>query len=552
MMPFAARSTCKLAPCLLSAALLFAAAGCAAAGIDAVFFAQTHVQKPDSPDFKLVGNRDALIKVHVTSPTGVGAPPVSALLSLHGAETNLALRGPATLPASIPIEPGVVRHRFDDSFTAMIPKEWIQHGLQVRVKAGEEEVAFKDLKVGAPTVVNMTMFDIHYFNYEDLDYPKGWESELEARWPVAKLKVQRIPRILFRELVIPPRPGGLPATRCSSPEEYLRKTGKPFDGEQMAAGGWKGALQAAGAQGRLSLFFVNICNVYAGGQAGGFGGVGKIGRVGVLHHELGHALGRPHLMNEKEYPYVDTMYGIVGRGTHVGPTWGFDPRIGLPGAAPGMPYFIPPVVQTNAAGGVPGEWKHDPMQGGMSDEDKGFLLRMFSDYSMHKMQEYLEGHVARWDDARHSYVTWDDEAGTYSQVLSDDGFPVERDVEVVSLIAGVSAVVPEANIAYPPIGPYTSGLVRLFDPTVSEDRAAAAKGFAPPDGCDVCLRVEQGGKVKTYMLPISWQPGDAGYRTRAINLPARDGKITRVELLLTPDADKNGLPADPKVLDSWK
>ncbi len=541
--------------CLRMAAGLTLLAGHAFAGIEAVFFAQTHVQKPDSPWFKLVGNRDALIKVHVVSPTPASAPPVTAWLSLRGVETNLSLRGPATLPPTTPLEPGVVEHRFDNCFTAMIPKEWVQRGLQVRVSAGEAQVAFTNLAVGAPTVVTMTMFDIHYFAHEDIDYAKGWERELEARWPVSKLTVQRTPPVTFTELVIPPR-AGKPAVRCGSPQDYLRKAGIPFDGEQMAAGGWKGALQRAGAQGRLSLFYVNIGNVYAGGQAGGFGGVGKLGRTGVLHHELGHALGRPHLMHEGAYPYKDTLYGIVGRGVHVGPTWGFDPRIGLPGAAPGVPRFIPPLVQKGAAGGVPGEWKHDPMQGGMSDEDPGSLLRMFSDYSMHKMQDYLENHVAIWDDALHNFVTWDDAAGKYSKVLSPNDLPIERNVDVISILAGLCAATPEANIVYPPIGPYTSGLVPLFDPAIPADRARAAEGFAPAGGCDLTLRVVQGGQIKTVMLPISWNPGDdplsgGSYRTHAINLPARDGKVTRIDLLLTPDAEKNGLTAAPKVLDSW-
>jgi hypothetical protein len=94
------------------------------------------------------------------------------------------------------------------------------------------------------------------------------------------------------------------------------------------------------------------------------------------------------------------------------------------------------------------------------------------------------------------------------------------------------------------------------DPTLAEDRALAARGFAPPDGCDVTLRVVQGGKVKTYMLPVAWRPGGdplsrGELQTAAINLPARDGKVTRVELLLTPDAQEMGLPTDPKVLDRW-
>ena len=44
------------------------------ARIDAVFLAQTHVMKPDQPYFKLTGNRAALLKAHVISPSGAPAP----------------------------------------------------------------------------------------------------------------------------------------------------------------------------------------------------------------------------------------------------------------------------------------------------------------------------------------------------------------------------------------------------------------------------------------------------------------------------------------------
>ena len=42
--------------------------------IDSVFFAQTHIQEPHHPYFKLTGGRDTLIKVHVLSPTGAASP----------------------------------------------------------------------------------------------------------------------------------------------------------------------------------------------------------------------------------------------------------------------------------------------------------------------------------------------------------------------------------------------------------------------------------------------------------------------------------------------
>src|SRR6478672_1175774 len=91
-------------------AMLAAAGICSAVSVDAVYFGQTHVWKPDHPYFGLVGERECLIKAHVTDPAMPAAPPVSATLSLGGQTLNLPLSGPATLPASLPDGLGVVQH----------------------------------------------------------------------------------------------------------------------------------------------------------------------------------------------------------------------------------------------------------------------------------------------------------------------------------------------------------------------------------------------------------------------------------------------------------
>jgi hypothetical protein len=524
------------------------------AAIDDVFFAQTHVLRPESELFRLVSDREALIKVHVTAEETEDAPAVTALLSLNGRNRTIPLSGPAQLPAEIPSAPGVVEHNYDDSFTGRIPAAWVQPGLSVQVVAGSDSRQFRNLEIGAPTRVIMTMFDVHYFNHSPGDYPEGWLDELEAKWPVSEIELRRLPDVLFEELVIPPR-AGLPAARIASKDEYFEQTGQRFDGEQAAALQWSGALKdAAGTRGRISLYYVNIYGAWAGGQAGGFGGVGNGTHAGVLHHELGHALSLPHWCNHSTYPYRGAMHGIGGpdngEDVHAGPTWAFDLPTGR---------FLPPTVQPGASRGTAGTYKRDPMcGGGTGDQEEGFLFRHFSDYSVNQMRHYLEGHVLVWRDSLNSWVRWNDATGNYSLRESNNGvrYPVERDVEVISVMAGVSAATPSAILVYPPIGPYTTGLIDLFDPRSGTDRTRADQLFCPSSGCDVSLRIRQGGAEKIYMLALSWDaaadPLSRGsYRTRALNLPARDGAVTSVELLLTPDAEKNGLPNRPTVLDSW-
>lgn len=523
--------------------------------IDAVFFAQTHVLQANHEYSTLVGNRETLIKAHVVSPEKPTAPAVKAILSLNGKTLDLPLTGPEVLPASIAIDPGVVQHSYEDSFTGYIPKEWMQPGLSVTVEAAADRMEWSDLNIGAPTKVIMTMFDVQYFADTTGDYPSGWQEELEAKWPVAELEVRRLPHVVFPELVIPPR-AEVVAARVSSKDEYKVKTGLDFDGEQAAALQWKSALKAAaGTGGRISLYYVNIYGANAGGQAGGFGGVGNGTAVGILNHELGHALSLGDCYgNDPNYPYKGDMYGIpqpvADNDLHVGPTWAYYVYDKA---------FIPPTVQPNSVGGTVGTYKRDPMcGGGQGDQEQGYLMRHFSDYSVSRMRSFLEEHVVIWNEDLESYASWDSESNDYTKVVSNNGvsYPVERDVSVLSVMASISGANQDVNMVYPPIGPYVAGLIELFDPRQAADREAAETKFCPGDGCDVSLKIVQGGVEKVYMLAASWDTAadplnGNSLTTKALNLRASDGAVTRVDLWLTPDAEHNGLPSTPTVLYSW-
>jgi autotransporter-associated beta strand protein len=546
---------------LPSLALLLCPFAAQAVSIDAVYFGQTHVLKPDSPYFGLVGERNTLIKVHVTDPATPASPAVSATLSLGGQSLVVPLTGPATLPASIPDGPGVVQHSNANSFTATLPAAWIKKGLQVTVNAGPDSTTITDMKVSAPTKVVMTMTDVHYFAKTTGDYSSGTFAEVEAKWPVTDLEVRRLRDVVFRELVIPPRSdAGTQAVRIRSKAEYYVQTGLSFDGEQAAALEWNGALKrAAGISGRWSLYYLNVYNAVAGGQAGGFAGVGNGTSRGILHHELGHALSLPHWGDSAAYPYKGDMHGIQAPNnyneTHAGPTWAYDLRTGA---------YIPPTVQSNNVGGRPaGTYKVDPMQGGGTGyEEPSYLLNHFSDYSVNQMRSYLNSHVVLWNPAlsggNGSWAQWNQTAGAYTTSVSNNGvqFPITRDTQVISILASMSGGKPAVNMVYPPIGPYTAGLIRLFDPSVAADRTAANSIFSPTNGSDYCVRVVQGGVTKTYMLAASALTSasltsGSSLETEAINLPAADGAVTRIELLSTPNVEDVGLPANPTVFYTW-
>lgn len=549
-----------------------------APSIDRVFFAQQHVQEPDDRLFKLVGNLAALLKVQVYSEVPRRSPDVVAILKRDGKTHEFTLRGPAQLPRPYVGEPEMMPHAYEDSFTGIIPREWIRPGLEVTVEL--REYSFRDrfnppgnsgvtvfdrrvidnLRVGAGSKVLLTSFDIHFFEKEeDADFPAGWEIALADRLPVAEFEVQRVRRIVFPELVMPPM-GGHPAIRCRSMEDFERRTGLDFDGESAAARVWMRALKRAGGRHYgHGVVFLNLAAVPANGwgESSTLAGTTDLGRMGNLIHEVGHVFSLPHWLGVRSYPYVGEMYGIripamnPAREPHVGPRWAYSLH---------RRAFISPIVQEGAVGGVVGTWKRDPMQGGgYGDQEEQYMVRHFSDYSVYRMQNFIERRLLFWDEERKAYLQWNEDTASYSIQLESDGWNLAPDprAEVVSLLVSASAVTPEANFVYPPIGPYQAGLLHRFDADSAEDRARARLFGFSEQTCDVCVRVTQGGETATYLLDVKLDPRAdpltmASYVTTAINLPAGDGAVSAVDLLHTPGVMSRGVPDDATVLYRWR
>jgi hypothetical protein len=229
---------------------------------------------------------------------------------------------------------------------------------------------------------------------------------------------------------------------------------------------------------------------------------------------------------------------------HVGPVWAFDPVRRL---------FLAPTHN--------GRYKNDPMQGGGRNRSGGpYLMTVFSDYSVSRIQGLLERTQVIWDERAAYYMQWKQETGSYSQRARPRGgrnCPVEDDIDVISVLASASLVTPEANIVYPPIGPYKAGRLELFGAASPASRSKARGHGYDESNCHVCLRITQGEKVTTYLVKGGPKPGGdpkdwKSFAVFAINLSARDGGITQVDLLHTPDVMRRGVARDCKVLYSWK
>ena len=72
--------------------------------------------------------------------------------------------------------------------------------------------------------------------------------------------------------------------------------------------------------------------------------------------------------------------------------------------------------------------------------EQGIPLKIYSDWSLRKMKEFLEKWVVQWDDEKQCYMKWNGWHQVYLHELKNDGitYPVERDVDVCSVMATVS------------------------------------------------------------------------------------------------------------------
>lgn len=531
--------------------------------IVAVYFAQTHVTTPEyivpgvNENFKLISSREILIKVNITSPDKELSPEVTARLELNGSVQMITLTGPKNLPDAFDATIGKVLHQFEDSFTGIIPKDWVLPGLKVSIITPTKSVIYDKLTIGAPNKMIVTNFEINAYTEQNSEFPKGWDAEFAEKFPASDFIVQNVRKVL-PTISVPPVGGNKIAARISNDADYAAiNNGASVEStsENLVSTEWKSALRDAAGSFYGNMVYTHVAWKFEKrankGVGGGYSSVGRRGptSLGILLHEMGHGLSLPHWGNG--YPYIGDMYGIkastVAGGIHSGPIWSYDKKSGK---------FIPPYQ----SGVQPLTYKNDPMSGGGNKlKEPGFLTNHFSDYSVHKMNKMLESHLVVYNEELKQYAKWSNNSGSYSIIQQNTGnikFPIERDVEVISVMAAVSSKTPQANLIYEPVGPYKSGIISTFDPRESTDKTDAAKYFCPKNGCDITLKIEQGGKIKYAMLPIGLDNSlsefdPASFITKAVNLAARDGVVNKVELLSTPDAQINGLPNNPIVLDTW-
>ncbi|NJL15167.1 MAG: hypothetical protein HC913_20620 [Microscillaceae bacterium] len=505
------------------------------ARIEAVFFAQTHVLEPTSPYFKLVGAREALIKVNISSPSNAAAIPVCAYLELQGRKQKLCLNGPAKFPRQVAKD----QHSFDNSYTATIPADWIWSGLKVKVQVGEQSKEFDNLNIGADTRGRFRYFDFLVFGdtkpTEQLT--EGFYKEITSKLPIIGL--DRIDAGDFDLPVVSILAYKNQPARIANRDAKDNWHGMTFSMTMLR--------ELAKANGECyTTIYIGAMSTAGGGWGGGNNFSGII-NPGVFWHELGHSYSLLHSDSNKDFPYKGD--NISQFDFHAGPTWAYDPI---------QKKFIPATIQENAVGELEyvGRYKRDPQWGGgAGDQEKGYFVRHYSDYNTWLMQKYMENNLDRKDPSANRYERWND---TQKRWVTSDrqswNYPIQENIPVYT-VWGTSSVTADANIIYDPIE-YKGNLVELFDPRKPEDlKKMIAENYCHP--CNLSVKIIQGGKEKWYVINNNFDPnakeGDFfELRGWAVNVPVADGKIEKVELYQTPALNTQGFPSQlPKAMAVW-
>jgi hypothetical protein len=323
------------------------------ASISDIFFAQTHRNSIDNPFYFLIGYRPALLQIAVTG--NGAAPDVMVEGFLNGSSLgSLCLKGPAELSASVNLDVP----DFDNYFSVTLPKAWVQPGLTLSVKVGEQrrELSEAQLKVGPYTELNLVMFelDVLDYNLEEHRTPiiNNFLQETASSIPASVIRYGTFPALLrFPEIIA-----------NNDTEQLVRlKSRSEMPVNNILSDGYINSIatlfmtsiQRSTADSLSTLYFGNTLNLAPGGWGGGHSFV-SFDFDDVYIHELGHALSLPHWgvaadpNNQYLYPYD----GISGQGGGRGEAWNFIQDIYE---------FVDPICQYDERG-VAGQETSDAMQ----------------------------------------------------------------------------------------------------------------------------------------------------------------------------------------------
>lgn len=522
--------------------------------------AQTHVLPESGKSWTLpnaseslhfVGRRRTLALVGI-GQTDASTPVIEGWVS--GTRLGeVALNAPNLLP---PTEAGGAAYA-SERYSANIPGDWMQPGLQLRVKASNyQPSSLRNVNVGADMPVTVRILPFYLFGADNADRPYAQTAKPDAetvnemfeKWPVAALMVDTHPaqRVNWPRLVIGPS-GSAPAYVMDSAEDQQVS----FQLLSAVLGTINRLMSANGDSAQAFQYYAPVIQQNAAGEfrntGGGLGtiggdtGAGDDTYRGIFIHEQGHAMGMPHAgeaFDDGEYPYE---WGSLN-----GSAWGWDAT---------RREFLAPFVPTTAdrfsecgtdtfdnhPRAIDTQnrcTKQDPMQSGSGDQAEGYRFATFADYHSGMMQRHFEGRTfinedgerehdggylvhdtrfaggyKRWDGIDRRWINVTPTTTSNAQGGFNGGLPIQRDVPVYAIALTISrAATAGATQIYAPLA-FTGNLIRTVDPTDAAQRdevrfykspfngRGAGRWYCTNSGCDYTLRVRYtSGEVRHVML----------------------------------------------------
>lgn len=169
-----------------------------------------HLNREGLSMLKLVGGKDTLLKVDVSSSTGLSDALEVSVEILDGQGSPLwraNLDGPDVLPEELPWKPGEVQHDLETAYTVILPGEHIVPGMHLEITYTHEGKTGSELhaiEVGAPIVLNLTMFDFDYYGTRGTRILSDVViDEIAWKIPVREFRVQRVDTFVGRAAFYP-------------------------------------------------------------------------------------------------------------------------------------------------------------------------------------------------------------------------------------------------------------------------------------------------------------------------------------------------------------
>lgn len=133
---------------------------------------------------KLIQDREALFRVHVTTNVPTPVPDLSVELSLNGQTKTVILDKPTSLPTTKNYS------NLTSSYRTIIPKEWMKSGLSLSVNLSSTVKTITPT-FADPAVLYLTLVPTKFLGL-DVEIPNisEMQNDLKAAWPLSDVKIR--------------------------------------------------------------------------------------------------------------------------------------------------------------------------------------------------------------------------------------------------------------------------------------------------------------------------------------------------------------------------